>query len=344
MVTKRKTSSKSKKSTKKTLLEVQNLSTHFSTRAGLIKAVNDVSFTLDAGEVLAIVGESGCGKSVSALSIMGLVPNPPGKIVNGKILFEGNDLVKAPPGKLQGIRGEQISMIFQEPMTSLNPVMTIGSQISESLILHKNLSKKEAWNRAGELLLQVGIPDALEKMNDYPHQMSGGQRQRVMIAIAMSCDPKLLIADEATTALDVTVQAQILELLMKVTQESKTALIIITHNLGIVARYADRVNVMYAGKIIETGTAMDVYKKPGHPYTQGLLGSVPNLLNTGSKRLTTIEGEIPDLSNLPKGCSFAPRCPSPTEEGKKGNIEMKLIEVSKGHWVDQCGMKCGQNN
>ena len=229
-------------------------------------------------------------------------------------------------------------------MTSLNPVMTIGSQISESLILHKNLSKKEAWNRAGELLLQVGIPDALEKMNDYPHQMSGGQRQRVMIAIAMSCDPKLLIADEATTALDVTVQAQILELLMKVTQESKTALIIITHNLGIVARYADRVNVMYAGKIIETGTAMDVYKKPGHPYTQGLLGSVPNLLNTGSKRLTTIEGEIPDLSNLPKGCSFAPRCPSPTEEGKKGNIEMKLIEVSKGHWVDQCGMKCGQNN
>ncbi|MBF16093.1 MAG: peptide ABC transporter ATP-binding protein [Chloroflexi bacterium] len=344
MVTKRKTSSKSKKSTKKTLLEVQNLSTHFSTRAGLIKAVNDVSFTLDAGEVLAIVGESGCGKSVSALSIMGLIPNPPGKIVNGKILFEGNDLVKAPPGKLQGIRGEQISMIFQEPMTSLNPVMTIGSQISESLILHKNLSKKEAWNRAGELLLQVGIPDALEKMNDYPHQMSGGQRQRVMIAIAMSCDPKLLIADEATTALDVTVQAQILELLMKVTQESKTALIIITHNLGIVARYADRVNVMYAGKIIETGTAMDVYKKPGHPYTQGLLGSVPNLLNTGSKRLTTIEGEIPDLSNLPKGCSFAPRCPSPTEEGKKGNIEMKLIEVSKGHWVDQCGMKCGQNN
>ncbi|MBR92470.1 MAG: peptide ABC transporter ATP-binding protein [Dehalococcoidia bacterium] len=344
MVTKRKTSSKSKKSTKKTLLEVQNLSTHFSTRAGLIKAVNDVSFTLDAGEVLAIVGESGCGKSVSALSIMGLIPNPPGKIVNGKILFEGNDLVKAPPGKLQGIRGEQISMIFQEPMTSLNPVMTIGSQISESLILHKNLSKKEAWNRAGELLLQVGIPDALEKMNDYPHQMSGGQRQRVMIAIAMSCDPKLLIADEATTALDVTVQAQILELLMKVTQESKTALIIITHNLGIVARYADRVNVMYAGKIIETGTAMDVYKKPGHPYTQGLLGSVPNLLNTGSKRLTTIEGEIPDLSNLPKGCSFAPRCPSPTKEGKKGNIEMKLIEVSKGHWVDQCGMKCGQNN
>ena len=344
MVTKRKTSSKSKKSTKKTLLEVQNLSTHFSTRAGLIKAVNDVSFTLDAGEVLAIVGESGCGKSVSALSIMGLIPNPPGKIVNGKILFEGNDLVKAPPGKLQGIRGEQISMIFQEPMTSLNPVMTIGSQISESLILHKGLSKKEAWIRAGELLLQVGIPDALEKMNDYPHQMSGGQRQRVMIAIAMSCDPKLLIADEATTALDVTVQAQILELLMKVTQESKTALIIITHNLGIVARYADRVNVMYAGKIIETGTAMDVYKKPGHPYTQGLLGSVPNLLNTGSKRLTTIEGEIPDLSNLPKGCSFAPRCPSPTEEGKKGNIEMKLIEVSKGHWVDQCGMKCGQNN
>ena len=344
MVTKRKTISKSKKSTKKTLLEVQNLSTHFSTRAGLIKAVNDVSFSLDSGEVLAIVGESGCGKSVSALSIMGLIPNPPGKIVNGKILFEGNDLVKAPPGKLQGIRGEQISMIFQEPMTSLNPVMTIGSQITESLILHKELSKKEAWKRAGELLLQVGIPDALEKMNDYPHQMSGGQRQRVMIAIAMSCDPKLLIADEATTALDVTVQAQILELLMKVTQESKTALIIITHNLGIVARYADRVNVMYAGKIIETGTAMDVYKKPGHPYTQGLLGSVPNLLNTGSKRLTTIEGEIPDLSNLPKGCSFAPRCPSPTEEGKKGNIEMKLIEVSKGHWVDQCGMKCGQNN
>ena len=340
MVTKRKTSSNSKKSTKKALLEVQNLSTHFSTRAGLIKAVNDVSFTLDAGEVLAIVGESGCGKSVSALSIMGLIPNPPGKIVNGKILFEGSDLVQAPPGKLQGIRGEQISMIFQEPMTSLNPVMTIGSQISESLILHKGLSKKEAWTRAGELLLQVGIPDALEKMNDYPHQMSGGQRQRVMIAIAMSCDPKLLIADEATTALDVTVQAQILELLIKVTKESKTALIIITHNLGIVARYANRVNVMYAGKIIETGTAMDVYKNPSHTYTQGLLGSVPNLLNTGSKKLTTIEGEIPDLSNLPKGCSFAPRCPNPTDDCKNGNIEMGLIEVSKGHWVDQCCVKC----
>ncbi|MFL2664788.1 MAG: ABC transporter ATP-binding protein [Dehalococcoidia bacterium] len=340
MVTKSKKNTKSKKTTKKALLEVQNLSTHFSTRAGLIKAVNDVSFSLDAGEVLAIVGESGCGKSVSALSIMGLIPNPPGKIVNGKILFEGNDLVKAPPGKLQGIRGEQISMIFQEPMTSLNPVMTIGSQISESLILHKGLSKKEAWERSGELLLQVGIPDALEKMNDYPHQMSGGQRQRVMIAIAMSCDPKLLIADEATTALDVTVQAQILELLMKVTQESKTALIIITHNLGIVARYADRVNVMYAGKIIETGTAMDVYKNPSHTYTQGLLGSVPNLLNTGSKKLTTIEGEIPDLSNLPKGCSFAPRCPNPTDDCKNGNIEMGLIEVSKGHWVDKCCVKC----
>jgi oligopeptide/dipeptide ABC transporter ATP-binding protein len=292
-----------------TILEVKNLSTQFRTRAGLVKAVDDVSFSVKEREVLAIVGESGCGKSVSALSVMGLIPTPPGEIVGGEIIFDGRDLLKASDEEMQEIRGGQMGMIFQEPMTSLNPVMTIGKQVAEPLRIHLGLSKAAARVRAGELLSLVGLPDPNEKLDDYPHQMSGGQRQRVMIAMAMSCEPKLLIADEATTALDVTVQAQVLELLIRVTEEFGTALIIITHNLGIVARYAHRVNVMYAGKIRESGTAADVYKNPGHPYTAGLLSSVPNLMQSTSGKLQSIEGEIPDLTDLPSGCAFAPRCP-----------------------------------
>ena len=291
-----------------TVLEVRNLSTQFRTQAGVIKAVDNVSFNVKEGEVLAIVGESGCGKSVSALSVMRLVPTPPGEITDGQVLFGGQDLLQLRNEEMREVRGGQIGMIFQEPMTSLNPVMTIGAQIAESLMIHKGMSKEAALDRAEELLISVGVSDARLKMDDYPHQMSGGQRQRVMIAIAMSCEPKLLIADEATTALDVTVQAQILELLINVTQESRTALIIITHNLGIVARYADRVNVMYAGKLRESGSAVDVYKKSAHPYTVGLLGSVPNLMASTEGKLDSIEGEIPDLSNLPSGCAFEPRC------------------------------------
>jgi len=299
---------KTKVSTDTTVLDVRNLSTQFHTSSGVIKAVNDVSFTVNEGEVLAIVGESGCGKSVSALSVMRLIPTPPGEITSGQVLFGGRDLLKLSNKEMQEVRGGQIGMIFQEPMTSLNPVMTIGSQIAEPLKIHKNLSKDQALDKAAELLESVGVPDARQKMDDYPHQMSGGQRQRVMIAIAMSCDPKLLIADEATTALDVTVQAQILELLIKITEESRTALVIITHNLGIVARYANRVNVMYAGRIRESGSAIDVYKNSAHPYTAGLLSSVPNLMASTDGKLASIDGEIPDLANLPSGCAFEPRC------------------------------------
>jgi oligopeptide/dipeptide ABC transporter ATP-binding protein len=290
------------------VLNVKNLTTQFQTRTGVLKAVDDVSFVVKEKEVLALVGESGCGKSVTALSIMRLIPSPPGEIVSGEVSFGGDDLLKLSGEDMRMVRGGQIGMIFQEPMTSLNPVMKIGDQLAEPLQIHLNLSKKAARDRSGELLSLVGLPDPLQKLDDYPHQMSGGQRQRVMIAIAMSCQPRLLIADEATTALDVTVQAQILELLIKVTEEYGTSLMIITHNLGIVARYANRVNVMYAGKIRESGNARDVYKQTAHPYTEGLLSSVPNLRQSTGGVLQSIEGEIPDLTNLPPGCAFEPRC------------------------------------
>ena len=315
---------------KSPVLEVRNLSTHFQTRNGLVKAVDDVSFTVRQKEVLALVGESGCGKSVTALSIMRLIPSPPGRIVDGEVLFGGRDLLKLNDESMRAVRGAQIGMIFQEPMTSLNPVMTIGRQVSEPLRIHLGLSKKAARDRAGELLSLVGLPDPLQKLDDYPHQMSGGQRQRVMIAIAMSCQPSLLIADEATTALDVTVQAQILELLIKVTEEFDTALIIITHNLGIVARYANRVNVMYAGKIREMGAAQDVYKKTAHPYTAGLLKSVPNLMQSTGGKLQSIEGEIPDLTALPQGCAFRPRCGFRTD--RCGSENPVLQEVGTQHF------------
>lgn len=290
------------------LLKVENLQTQFRTEGGLVKAVDDVSFEVRAGETFALVGESGCGKSVTALSIMGLIPSPPGQITGGTIEFDGQDLLQLPSTEMRSIRGSRIGMIFQEPMSSLNPVLTIQSQLSEPLLIHTDLSKKAANDRALELINMVGIADARTRMKQYPHQLSGGQRQRIMIAMAMSCTPQLLIADEATTALDVTIQAQILDLMKDVTEKSGTALLIITHNLGIVARYANRVAVMYAGKLREIGESVDLYNDPRHPYTVGLLNSVPRLDDEKGAPLAPIAGEIPDLTQLPGGCSFNPRC------------------------------------
>ena len=290
------------------LLEVKNLATHFFTQDGVVKAVDGISYTLEEGEVLGVVGESGCGKSVHALSIMRLVANPPGRTVAGEIFFEGEDLLKMDNAEMRHIRGNRIAMVFQEPMTSLNPVLTIGRQLTETLELHQNMSRREARVRAADLLQTVGIPDAERRLSDYPHQFSGGMRQRVMIAMALSCNPRLIIADEPTTALDVTIQAQILELMQSLAQEFGTAMVIITHNLGVVARYAHRVVVMYAGKIVETGTAHDIYLNPKHPYTMALLNSVPRLDASERVRLDAIEGLPPDLVDLPQGCSFAPRC------------------------------------
>ncbi|MER3420114.1 MAG: peptide ABC transporter ATP-binding protein [Chloroflexota bacterium] len=291
-----------------TLLRVKDLRTYFYTEEGVVKAVDGVSYEVEEGETLALVGESGCGKSVSALSILRLIPNPPGKIVGGEIWFDGQDLLKLDEDEIRRIRGNRIAMVFQEPMTSLNPVLTIGRQLTEAIELHLKYDKEQARKRAIELLEMVGIPEAPTRLNDYPHQFSGGMRQRVMIAMALSCNPKLLLADEPTTALDVTIQAQILEIMARLSRELGTAVIIITHNLGIVARYADRVNVMYAGRIIETATARELYANPKHPYTVGLLKSVPRLDETRKEKLDPIEGQPPDLTNLPKGCAFYPRC------------------------------------
>ena len=290
------------------LLEVNNLTTHFFTQDGVVKAVDGITYDLEEGEVLGVVGESGCGKSVHALSIMRLVPSPPGRTVAGEVVFEGEDLLKMDDAEMRNIRGNRIAMVFQEPMTSLNPVLTIGRQLTETLELHQGMSKQQARTRAAELLSTVGIPDADRRLVDYPHQFSGGMRQRVMIAMALSCNPKLIIADEPTTALDVTIQAQILELMQDLARDFGTAMIIITHNLGVVARYADNVNVMYAGKIIETGSAEEIYHNPRHPYTLALLNSVPRLDASERVKLDAIEGLPPDLVNLPEGCSFAPRC------------------------------------
>ena len=291
------------------LLEVNNLTTHFFTSDGVVKAVDGITYHLDEGEILGIVGESGCGKSVSALSLMRLVADPPGKIVDGEVTFEDKELLQLGDAEMRSIRGNRMAMVFQEPMTSLNPVLTIGRQITETLELHQNMTKSQARERAVELIRMVGISDAGSRLSDYPHQFSGGMRQRVMIAMALSCNPKLIIADEPTTALDVTIQAQILELMRELAQQFGTALIIITHNLGVVARYANRVVVMYAGKIIETGTAAEIYRNPRHPYTLGLLNSVPRLDEAVKAKLDPIEGLPPDLVDLPVGCSFQPRCP-----------------------------------
>ncbi|MCH7889666.1 MAG: ABC transporter ATP-binding protein [Proteobacteria bacterium] len=290
------------------LLEIENLRTQFFTSAGTVRAVDGISYNVDEGEAAAIVGESGCGKSVSALSILRLIPDPPGRIVDGSIRFKGIDLLQLSDVEIRRVRGRRIAMVFQEPMTSLNPVLTIGLQLTETLTHHLGMTKEAARARAVELMGMVGISDPERRLSQYPHHFSGGMRQRVMIAMALCCEPELIIADEPTTALDVTIQAQILELMKDLTRRLGVALIIITHNLGVVARYADRVHVMYAGKIIEQGTARQIYHEPGHPYTIGLLHSVPRLDQPRKEKLAPIEGQPPDLARLDEGCAFRPRC------------------------------------
>ncbi len=312
------------------LLEVRNLCTYFYTRDGVVKAVNNVSYEVDRGETIAIVGESGCGKTVSALSILRLIPEPPGKIVSGEVLFEGSDLLKLSKEGMRQVRGGKIAMIFQEPMTSLNPVLTIVRQISEALELHRKMTAHEAHEETIRLLKLVGIPEAERRVRDYPHHLSGGMRQRVMLAMAISCRPQLVIADEPTTAVDVTIQAQLLELIRGLTQELGTALILITHNLGIVARYARRVYVMYAGRMVEYGPAEEVYHNPYHPYTVGLLASVPRLDEPRKVRLVPVEGQPPDLIFSPKSCPFQPRCAYQTPECLASVPE--LVAVGPGHY------------
>jgi oligopeptide/dipeptide ABC transporter ATP-binding protein len=291
-----------------TLLEVRGLRTYFFTGAGVVRAVDDISYDVREGETVALVGESGCGKTVSALSVLRLVAAPAGRIVAGEVVFKGRDLLALDEEAMRRVRGREIAMIFQEPMTSLNPVLSIRLQLTEMLEIHLALSPAEARHRAEELLALVGISDPARRLAQYPHQFSGGMRQRIMIAMALSCSPSLILADEPTAALDVTIQAQILELMKDLSRRLGVAMLIITHNLGVVARYADRVNVMYAGKIIERGTAREIYANPRHPYTLGLLRSVPRLDEPRKSKLDPIEGQPPDLVRLPPGCAFAPRC------------------------------------
>ncbi len=290
-------------------MKVEDLKTYFYTEDGMVPAVDGATFHIDRGETLGVVGESGCGKSVSALSVMRLIPDPPGKILEGSsIMFEGEELLTKRESAMRKIRGNDISMIFQEPMTSLNPVYTVGDQIMEAIILHQGMSEREARNRAIEMLKLVGISDPGQRVDEYPHQMSGGMRQRVMIAMALSCNPKMLIADEPTTALDVTIQAQILELMKGLKDELGMAIMLITHDLGVVAEMAERVVVMYAGKIVEEASVFDLFGEPQHPYTEGLMNSIPRLDRTGG-RLHVIEGVVPNPLNMPVGCYFNPRCP-----------------------------------
>jgi len=294
------------------LLDVQELKTYFYTFEGTAKAVDDVSFYLDKRETLGLVGESGCGKSVTALSIMRLVPEPPGRIVHGKIYFDGINLPQLPMSEMRSIRGNRISMIFQEPMTSLNPVFTVGDQISEMFVLHQRIGKRESLDRAIEMLRLVQIPSPERRVHEYPHQLSGGMRQRAMIAMALACDPEILIADEPTTALDVTIQAQVIDLMMKLKEDFDAAIILITHDLGVVAEIAQRIEVMYAGKVVEEAQTLVIFEDPKHPYTRGLLKSIPQLgqrAQHGRQRLQEISGIVPSLYELPSGCSFYPRCP-----------------------------------
>ena len=307
------------------LLEVRDLRTEFATDAGTFTAVDGVGFEVEAGRTLAIVGESGCGKSVTALSIMGLIPEPPGRVAGGSVRFEGTELVGLDKRALNELRGNAIAMIFQEPMSSLNPAFTIGEQIVEGLLRHRRIGRAEAEARAIEMLARVRIPAPAERFHDHPHKLSGGMRQRAMIAMALACDPRLLIADEPTTALDVTIQAQILELMRTLQQETGTAVILITHDLGVVAETADRVCVMYTGKLVEEAGVNDIFEKPRHPYTQGLLRSVPKLTAVDlerSVRLQTIEGVVPTPTNLPPGCHFAPRCEFRMERCTHGEIPL----------------------
>jgi peptide/nickel transport system ATP-binding protein len=314
------------------LIQVRDLKTYFRTEDGMAKAVDGVDFDIQAGEVLGLVGESGSGKSVTALSILRLIPDPPGKIVGGSIFYKGRDLLKLSWKEIRDIRGKEISMIFQEPMTSLNPVFTIGKQLMEVILEHEMVSKKEAFNRSVEMLELVGIPDPASRMNDYPHQYSGGMRQRVMIAMALACGPSLLIADEPTTALDVTIQAQILELMLKIKAQRKdAAILLITHNLAVVAETCNRVMVMYGGKIQEIAPVKELFKNPQHPYTRGLLASLPTVDGEKQPRLRTIPGNVPSILDLPVGCKFVTRCPE--RLGKCESIEPELIETAPGHWV-----------
>ena len=320
--------------TQETVLDVKNLKTVFFTSSGLFKAVDDVSFIVRRGETLAIVGESGCGKSVTALSVMRLVPDPPGRIVGGSVTLEGTDLLGISEAAMRQIRGNRISMIFQEPMTSLNPVMRIGDQITEVVQLHRSMTNKEAWQQAVEMLRLVRIPEPERRALEYPHQLSGGMRQRAMIAMALACRPALLIADEPTTALDVTIQAQILALIVDLQHKLGTGLILITHDLGVVAQTAQRVIVMYAGKKVEEATVEDLFETPRHPYTRGLMASMPAVISLGAKqdvRLTEIPGMVPSLTNLPPGCAFAPRCSLAIDRCR---VEYPpLQEFGGNHWA-----------
>jgi peptide/nickel transport system ATP-binding protein len=318
------------------LLEIDNLQTHFFTPAGVVRAVDGVSYSVRPRETLGVVGESGCGKSVTALSILRLVASPPGKIVGGSIRFEGRNLLDLRESDMEDLRGNDIAMIFQEPMTSLNPLLTIGRQIAEAVELHRGLSRREAWDEAVEMLRRVHIPEPERRVHAYPHQLSGGMRQRAMIAMALSCNPKLLIADEPTTALDVTIQAQILDLMRELQDTTGAAIVLITHDMGVVAENADRVVVMYAGRKVEEASADDLFDQPGHPYTKGLLGSLPNLevaaqTDTRRARLAEIKGMVPSLMNLPQGCTFAPRCGFATEECRAAFPP--LAEHRPGHWI-----------
>jgi oligopeptide transport system ATP-binding protein len=319
------------------LLEVNDLKTYFFTREGSVQAVDGVSFAVERGKTLGLVGESGCGKSVTALSIMGLIPKPPGKIVEGSILFDGKDLTKMSGRQLENVRGRQIGMIFQDPMTSLNPTLKIGTQLTEGLRRHFDLSKDEARKRAAELLEEVRIPRAVDRLADYPHRFSGGMRQRVMIAIALACNPQLLIADEPTTALDVTIQAQILDLLDELRREHDMAMIIITHDMGVVAETADDIAVMYAGQIVEQASSFDLFDNPEHPYTEALLGALPQLEGEGQEiregRLVSIPGRPPDLVNPPEACRFAPRCPYRDAGDTCATVPPQLREIRTGHLV-----------
>ena len=318
------------------LLEIQDLQTHFFAAAGVVRAVDGVSYSVRVGETLGVVGESGCGKSVAALSILRLVASPPGKIVGGSIRFDGRNLLELSEREMEDLRGNDIAMIFQEPMTSLNPLLTVGRQIAEAIELHRSLSRREAWNAAVEMLRNVHIPEPERRAHAYPHQLSGGMRQRAMIAMALSCDPKLLIADEPTTALDVTIQAQILDLMRELQDKTGAAIVLITHDMGVVAENADRVVVMYAGRKVEEASADELFDNPGHPYTRGLLGSLPNLevaahTDTRRARLAEIKGMVPSLMNLPQGCTFASRCGFATAECRAAYPP--LTEHRPGHWI-----------
>ncbi|NLW41044.1 MAG: ABC transporter ATP-binding protein [Tissierellia bacterium] len=310
------------------LLEVKDLKTYFYTDDGVVKAVDGVNFSVEAGKTIGIVGESGCGKSITAMSILRLIPDPPGKIVNGEIIFEGEDLTKVSDERIREIRGNNISMIFQEPMTSLNPVFTVGYQIGEVLMLHQKLNEEEARERAIEMIGLVGIPNPERIVDEYPHQLSGGMRQRIMIAMALACQPKLLIADEPTTALDVTIQAQILELMNDLKNRLNTSIMLITHDLGVIAEMADHVIVMYSGKVVEDAPVLELFNNPKHPYTIGLMRSIPSLVQEG-ERLETIPGMVPNPLYLPKGCYFHPRCKFAIEECK--HVQPELREIGPGH-------------